>query len=119
MENTFRLLKRTLDSTASQLRDPAAAHRWTWLVLVAHTQLPLTRPLARDLRRPWERPGRGGATHPGPSAPGVSKPPRDQRLASAWAQTRPTRPGRSPGSRNRHIATSHDMGLILVTGQAH
>ncbi len=33
-----------------------AADRWTWLVLAAHTQLRLARPLAQDLRRPWERP---------------------------------------------------------------
>ena len=35
-----------------KLRCPAAADRWTWLVLAAHTQLRLARPLAADLRRP-------------------------------------------------------------------
>ncbi|GAA4977944.1 hypothetical protein GCM10025331_86420 [Actinoplanes utahensis] len=28
-------------------------------------------------------------------------------------------PGRPPGSRNRQPAARHDVGLILVTGQAH
>jgi hypothetical protein len=35
---------------------PQAADRWTWLLIAAHTQLRLARPLAADLRRPWERP---------------------------------------------------------------
>lgn len=33
-----------------------AADRWTWLMIVVHTQLRLARPLATDLRRPWEKP---------------------------------------------------------------
>lgn len=41
-EHTFRLFKQT--------------DLWTWLITAAHTQLRLARPLAEDLRRPWERP---------------------------------------------------------------
>jgi hypothetical protein len=33
--------------------------RWTWLVLLAYWQLLLARELARDCRRPWERPATG------------------------------------------------------------
>ncbi|WP_410647203.1 hypothetical protein [Amycolatopsis sp. cmx-4-54] len=55
IEHTFRLFKQTLGWTAPKLRDPDAADRWTWIVLAAHTQLRLTRHLATDLRRPWER----------------------------------------------------------------
>ena len=43
------------------VRRPEQADRWTWLVLVAFTQLRLTRPCVEDLRLPWERrydPGR-------------------------------------------------------------
>ncbi len=56
LEHTFRMIKQTLGWTAPKLRDPAAADRWTWLIPAAHTQLCLARPLAQDLRRPWERP---------------------------------------------------------------
>ncbi|TQF02839.1 hypothetical protein E6W39_11925 [Kitasatospora acidiphila] len=56
LEHTFRFLKQTLGWTRPRLREPAAADRWTCLVLAAHTQLRLARPLSADLRRPWERP---------------------------------------------------------------
>lgn len=56
VEHTFRLLKQTLGWTRPRIRDSAAADRWTWLVLAAHAQLRLARPLTADLRRPWERP---------------------------------------------------------------
>ena len=50
--------------TRPKLRTPEAADRWTWLVIAAHTQLRLTRPLAADLRRPWERPAEPGRLTP-------------------------------------------------------
>src|SRR3954447_16611704 len=56
LEHTIRFAKQTLGWTRPKLRSPAAADRWTWLILAAHTQLRLARPLAADLRRPWERP---------------------------------------------------------------
>src|SRR6266487_2417857 len=56
LEHTFRLFKQVLGWTAPKLRSPAAADRWTWLIIAAHTQLRLARPLAEDLRKPWERP---------------------------------------------------------------
>ncbi|CDZ89581.1 MULTISPECIES: hypothetical protein [Rhodococcus] len=66
LEHTFRMFKQTLGWTAPKIRSPEAADRWTWIVLVAHTQLRLARPLAEDLRRPWERPRPPGRlTRPG------------------------------------------------------
>ncbi|MEU5194541.1 transposase [Streptomyces scabiei] len=56
LEHTFRFAKQTLGWTTPKLRTPDAADRWTWLLIVAHTQLRLARPLAMDLRRPWEKP---------------------------------------------------------------
>jgi hypothetical protein len=56
LEHTFRLLKQTLGWTRPKIRTPDAADRWTWLIIAAHTQLRLARPLAVDLRRPWETP---------------------------------------------------------------
>ena len=50
--------------TAPKIRDPAAADRWTWLVITCHAQLRLARPLADDLRLPWERPAPPGRPTP-------------------------------------------------------
>jgi len=112
-EHTFRLLKQTLGWTRPKLRTPEAADRWTWLIIAAHTQLRLARPLAADLRRPWER----------PAAPDRLTPARVRRSfrnirpktplpASAPKPSRPG-PGRPPGSRNRHAATSRDVGKTV------
>jgi hypothetical protein len=64
LEHTFRLFKQTLGWTRPKLRTPQAADRWTWLVIACHTQLRLARPLADDLRRPWERPAVPGRLTP-------------------------------------------------------
>lgn len=56
IEHTFKTIKQWLGWTTPQIRTPAQADRWTWLILAAHTQLRLARRLTRDLRRPWERP---------------------------------------------------------------
>ena len=48
--------KQVLGWTAPKIRDPAAADRWTWLIIAACAQLRLARALAADLRLPWERP---------------------------------------------------------------
>src|SRR5215468_1408864 len=56
LEHTFRLFKQVLGWTAPKIRGPAAADRWTWLTLAVYAQLRLARPLATDLRLPWERP---------------------------------------------------------------
>jgi DDE superfamily endonuclease len=61
-EHTFRFLKGTLGLTAAKVRTPAQADRWVRLVMAAHAQLLIARPLTGDLRRPWERP-------PGPGRP--------------------------------------------------
>src|SRR5712691_390364 len=55
IEHTFRLFKQVLGWTAPKICDPAAADRWTWVVIAVHAQLRLARSLAADLRRPWER----------------------------------------------------------------
>ena len=64
LEHTFRLFKQVLGWTAPKLRNPAAADRWTWLIITSHAQLRLARPLAADLRRPWERPAPPGRLTP-------------------------------------------------------
>ena len=43
IEHTFRFFKQTLKWTTPKLRTPAAADRWTWLLLLAYVQLRLAR----------------------------------------------------------------------------
>lgn len=64
LEHTFWLFKQVLGWTAPKIRDPQAADRWTWLIITAHAQLRLARPLAADLRLPWERPAPPGRLTP-------------------------------------------------------
>ena len=76
LEHTFRLFKQVLGWTAPKIRDPAAADRWTWLIIAVYAQLWLARPLAADLRLPWERPAPPGRVHPGPGPPRIPEHPR-------------------------------------------
>jgi hypothetical protein len=64
LEKSFRLFKQVLGWTAPKLRDPQAADRWTWIIITCHAQLRLARPLADDLRLPWERPALPGRLTP-------------------------------------------------------
>ena len=117
LEHTFRLFKQTLGWTAPKIRTPHAADRWTWLVIAAHTQLRLARPLVADLRRPWERPAGPGRLTPARVRRGFRNI-RPTTLLPARAP-KPSRPGpgRPPGSRNRHPATSHDVGKTIKRDQ--
>ena len=56
IEHTFRFFKQTLRWTTPKLRAPAAADRWTWLLILAYVQLRLARDQVADLRLPWQRP---------------------------------------------------------------
>jgi hypothetical protein len=56
IEHTYRFAKSTLGWTTPALRTPDQADRWTWLAVVAYTQLRIARGLVEDMRLPWERP---------------------------------------------------------------
>jgi DDE superfamily endonuclease len=110
LEHTFRLFKQVLGWTAPKIRDPQAADRWTWLIITAHAQLRLARPLAADLRHPWERPARPGRLTPARVRRGFRNIHATlPRLAGAPKPGKPG-PGRPPGSKNRHPAPRHDVG---------
>jgi hypothetical protein len=64
LEHPFRLLKQSLNWTLPRVRYPEQADRWTWLVLLAYTQLRLARPLVTDHRLPWQRPQLVGTLTP-------------------------------------------------------
>ena len=82
-------------------------------MITARSRLRLARPLAEDLRRPWEK----------PAPPGRLTPARVRRAfrhlrgrtalpARAPKPSRPG-PGRPPGSRNRRPAPRHDVGKTV------
>ena len=113
IEHTFRLFKQTLGWTVPKVHDPHAADLWTWLIIAAHTQLRLARPLAEDLRRPWERPVKTGRLSPARVRRGFRH--LRRKAARPAAAPKPGRPGpgRPPGSRNQHKARIQDVGKTV------
>lgn len=79
----------------------------------AHTQLRLARPLAEDLRRPWERPAEPRRLTPARVRRGF----RHLRVKTARPADvpRPSKPGpgRPPGSKNRGPAPRHEPGKTV------
>ncbi|MFE0448644.1 transposase, partial [Streptomyces fungicidicus] len=101
-----------------RLRSSEAADRWTWLVIAAYAQLRLARPLATDLRRPWEKPTEPNRLTPARVRRGFRN--LHAKTGSPAGAPKPSRPGpgRPPGSKNRRPATHHDVGRVLATGEA-
>jgi hypothetical protein len=58
LEHTYRFCKQVLNWTTPRVRQPEQADRWTWLVLLAYTQLRLARRAIDEVHLPWERPQR-------------------------------------------------------------
>jgi hypothetical protein len=118
LEHTIRFAKQVLGWTRPKLRSPAAADRWTWLVLAGHTQLRLARPLAADLRRPWERPlpverltparVRRGFRYLRAKTPSPARAPKPAHPG----------PGRPPGRTNRQRAPRYDVGKTVTRAPA-
>jgi hypothetical protein len=95
-----------------KLRDPAAADRWTWLIIACYAQLRLARGLAADIRLPWQRPCPSGQpTAPGSAAGSATS----ARHSPIWPAPKPGKPGpgRPPGSKNRRPAIRHDVGKTV------
>lgn len=109
IEHGFRFLKQALGWTTVRPRDPQAADRWTWLLVLALWQLWFARPLVADQRLPWERPlpatrltpGRVRRAFAGLFAPlgTPARPPKPRGKAPG------RRPGHTPGPRSRHPVT--------------
>ena len=115
IEHTFRLFKQTLGWTCPKLRTPEAADRWTWLILTAYTQLRLTRRLAADLRRPWEKPTPPDRLTPARVRRGFRNlRPQTGTPARAPKHSRPG-PGRPAGHPNQRPATRHDVHIVTAT----
>jgi hypothetical protein len=118
LEHTFRFLNQTLGWTTPQLRNPAAADRWTWLVVAAHTQLRLARDLTVDPRRPWERPCPPGRLTPARVRRGFRH--IRAKITLPARAPKPSRPGpgRPPGVPNQHRAPRHDVGKTVARARA-
>ena len=110
LEHTFRLFKQVLGWTTPKIRDPAAADRWTWLILTVHAQLRLARPLAADLRLPWERPAPPGRLTPARVRRGFRNIRTTVPCPAGAPKPGKPGPGRPPGSRNRRPAPHYDVG---------
>jgi hypothetical protein len=93
LEHTFRFVKQTLNGSVPRVRYQEQADRWTWLVVLASTQLRLARPLAQDQPLPWQQ----------AQPPGKRTPARVQRTFSLLLPRLPVRArapqpcGRAPG----------------------
>jgi hypothetical protein len=106
IEHGFRFSKSALGWTTVRPRDPAAADRWTWLLVLVWWQLWLARSLVGDHRLPWERPVAPDALDrltPGRvrrAVPGL--------LAMVSTPARPSKPrGKSPGRQPGQRPTPH------------
>ncbi|MER5853995.1 transposase, partial [Streptomyces sp. NPDC002012] len=118
IEHTFRLFKQTQGWTCPKIRTPEAADRWTWLILAVFTQLRLARPLAADLRRPWEKPSppdkltparvRRGFRHLRPKAACPARAPKSSRPG----------PGRPSGRKNTWPTPRYDVHTVGKPGPA-
>jgi len=65
-------------------------------------QLRLARPLAEDLRPPWEKPCRSDPAHPGPGTPGVQNIRAHLACPTRFPTHRHPGAGRPPGAKNKH-----------------
>lgn len=114
LEHTFRLFKQTLGWNVPKLRDPASADRWTWIILVAHTQLRLVRHAADDLRRPWEKPLPVHKLTPARVRRGFRHLRTNSVLPAAAPKPSHPGPGRPPGIANRQRAQRYEVGRVLA-----
>jgi len=102
VEHTFRFLKQTLNWTLPRVRHPEQADRWTWLVVLAYTQVRLARPLVVDQRLPWHRPQPAGKFTPARVQRGCAR--LIPRLPVLACPPKPCgrSPGRPKGKRSGH-----------------
>jgi DDE superfamily endonuclease len=114
IEGMFRFFKSQLGWDKAMLRDPAAADRWTWIIIACYAQLYLARDLAADIRLPWQRPQPRAAGSPVMTPGRVRAGFRGVRQAlgtpASAAKPGTPGPGRPPGSRNKDKAPRHPAG---------
>jgi hypothetical protein len=132
LEHTYRFCKQTLNWTTPRVRHPEQADRWTWLVLLAYTQLRLARLAIDSPSTSGASPGSDRSVLPAArlrplASPGVSAPSGHPRYARrraktlwsvTWAPARTSlRPGTSLPSHQESRLTS-SMGSLPITKPA-
>ena len=110
LEHTFRFLKQQLGWTRPLLRDPAAADRWTWLLLACYAQLWLARGLAAVTRLPWQPAQPAGTMTPGRVRAGFRRARQAAGTPARTAKPGTPGPGRPKGSKNTRKAPRHPVG---------
>ncbi|MDQ0938840.1 NF041680 family putative transposase [Streptomyces sp. V1I1] len=113
LEHTFRFVKQTLGWTTPKVRIPEAADRWTWILVAALAQLRLARPLAQDLRRPWEKPALPNQLTPARVRRGFRNIRAHILCPARVPKPNGTGPGRPPGAKNKHRAPRYDVGKTV------
>ena len=109
VEHGFRFAKQGLGWTTVRPRDPQAADRWTWLLVLAFWQLWLARPFVADRRLPWERPVALVALSPGRVRRALGR-----LLARVGTPARAATPrGKSPGRRPGQRPTPHPRCAVV------
>ena len=109
IEHGFRFAKQHLGWTRVHLRDPHAADRWTWLLVLAVWQLWLARSLVGDCRLPWERP-----LDPACLTPGRVRRALAALLPTVGTPARPPRPrGNAPGRRTGERPGRHPRHPVV------
>jgi hypothetical protein len=97
-----------------KLRDPAAADRWTWLVIAAYVQLHLARDLADDIRLLWQQPCAPGRLTPARVRRGYRRIRQDLPVPASAPKLSSPGPGRPKGSKNERPATRrHTVGKTV------
>jgi DDE superfamily endonuclease len=111
LEHTFRLFKQQLGWTRPLLRDPAAADRWTWLVIACYAQLCLARGLAPLARMPWQpRKPAGAVLTPAQVRAGFRYVRETAGTPASVAKPGKPGPGRPQGSANKRKAARYPVG---------
>ncbi|MDQ0938305.1 NF041680 family putative transposase [Streptomyces sp. V1I1] len=113
LEHTFRFVKQTLGWTTPKVRIPEAADRWIWILVAALAQLRLARPLAQDLRRPWEKPALPNQLTPARVRRGFRNIRAHILCPARVPKPNGTGPGRPPGAKNKHRAPRYDVGKTV------
>lgn len=114
IEHTFRFFKQVLGWTSPQIATPGQGDRWTWLILIAYTQLRLARELGTELRRPWQRPLRPDRL-PTPGQVRRGFPTLARKIGTPAARPKPTTPGPGrPRGTTRPPRSRHPVGKNTI-----
>lgn len=115
IEHLFRFLKSRLGWTRPLLRDPAAADRWTWLLLACCAQLRLARGLTLLARLPWQPRTPPAAMTPGQVRAGFRRAREILGTPASPAKPPAPGPGRPKGTPNKHKAPRYPVGKTTTT----